>query len=604
MTSTAAPKPSLLAPPRGHTDARLRKRYRWLMIVQLIDWEFRETGNLDAALRAAVDKHKVCYETARTLWTRYQQGGEAALEPKPLGPAKGTNARTREGTADPRGALLSSFPEAVKFICARTLQGENTVKITEGLRARWHSLGYPPPAPSRSTVARVIERNLSEAQRAFNREPRQQWCSARLPYAKRDWGTRLLPMELVEADHRKLDAWTANDCLPGAPRGSAIRVYVTAFEDWRTRKILGCVVSVSPDSITISRAFKQVVAEYGIPQFFYCDHGKDFIKFCSGAERGNPDDPGDPEKRRFIKGAPGTLARLGVKVALCAPRHPQAKSIESLFNYLRQFDAMWPGHCGSKPSARPDACEIALRQHQQFLPEKRNSTPLANTSDLIRFLDAWIERYNSEHHHSGDGMDGKTPAQVMEELYPASERRLPDMALIEHFFWEMHERKITRGGVEVDGVRYAPALGDDAGAVALLHAREEGKEFAVWRNPDDLSAAVIYEPGGALVAHVFADTGARRTREQQKEIVSQQKRLRRNVRESIAAICDGVPTPLEEFETREGLRRVPFDRAAIEPRKLPASSSRTWAADRGGDLAAIPEIASVLENETAGEAAD
>jgi transposase InsO family protein len=308
------------------------------------------------------------------------------------------------------------------------------------------------------------------------------------PYLLTDFNA-LRPNQIWVSDHCKHDVWTRNDCLPGAPRDSAIRLWLTAILDMRSRKLVGFVWCATPSSHSISSALRAAITTYGIPETFYIDNGKDYEKV---GKVGLSDD------------ASGVLARLGIQPQFCLPKHPQSKLIESFFATLhKRFDALWrPFYCGSSPQTRPEDCNAALKQHQLWLNAKAASSPLPLASEFMETARAWLAEHNAHHEHSGRGMDGRSPDEVYEELLPAAQRKAPeDIRALDSLFWDRQRRTVSEGGcVQLYNERYEP---DGQAGFARLFL-EIGREILVACDPSNLGEALALDLDGRWIANLKA----------------------------------------------------------------------------------------------------
>ena len=223
----------------------------------------------------------------------------------------------------------------------------------------------------------------------LSREGKRQFQERCEPYLLTDFDS-LVPNQIWVSDHGQHDVWVRNDLFSGVSANAAVRPWLTAVIDMRSRKIVGTAWSANPSSHTISSALRVAIENFGIPQTLVIDNGKDYEKI------GRID---------FSPECSGVLVRLGIQPHYCLPRHPQSKLIESWFGTVRKrFDCLWPSYCGSSPTNRPEQCTDALKEHQAFLKGKRKSSPLPLASEFIATARQWITEYNSQHPHSGRGM--------------------------------------------------------------------------------------------------------------------------------------------------------------------------------------------------------
>lgn len=218
------------------------------------------------------------------------------------------------------------------------------------------------------------------------------------------------PGTLWIGDHTQLDMW----CRTAT--GQPIRPWLTAWMDWRSRRVVGWCLSDSPNSTTILAAFRAGMldeANRGGPDEVWIDNGKDYASayFCGQTKQ---------ERRKAIKEevavdeqeAGGLFGALGIKPRFAIPYRARSKGrLERWFGTFHgEHDEQYPSFCGSKPELRPERCDKLLAR---FRKGETNVLPEYRAVELtVRDM---IDIYNATWAHSGAGMDGRTPDQVMSE---------------------------------------------------------------------------------------------------------------------------------------------------------------------------------------------
>jgi putative transposase len=111
---------------------------------------------------------------------------------------------------------------------------------------------------------------------------------------------------------------------------------VTAFNDGRSRRTVGCVVSVQPNSDTILAAFAQGASKYGLPEEVLIDNGKDYLcqTFAGGRRK---------LRVQVDEARVGSmLSRLKVKPHFATPYNAKSKPIERAFRTVKEhFSRLW-----------------------------------------------------------------------------------------------------------------------------------------------------------------------------------------------------------------------------------------------------------------------
>jgi transposase InsO family protein len=441
------------------------------------------------------------------------------------------NALARKPRADrDKSKFFDCHPWLKKPVIATYVEtGGNVSYVRELLERR---LPSDCRLPCNNTIRRFIDKNLPPSVLAANRDSKGKWNANHAPYLITGRGAFTPANHTWVGDHRQLDILVADD-RPYAPKPlAALRAWHTLIQDMRTRVIVASLVTVQPDSMVLATAMRAGVGMWGIPGLFYCDNGKDFRKFA--------------EK----------LARLGVPVQHCTPRHPQAKFVESTFSFAsKRFDHLFfrHGYTGSKPEWRSEFCREQEKQHADFLAGKRQDTPLYTLSFVSQLLQQWVREYNAEHRHAGRGMNGRTPLEAMNTLLPAAQRTIPDMDALEPLFWDVKTCKVRRGKVELRGFFYSPAL-DDAKSFEEMNLAG-GSEVAVHFDPNDMACALAFEnrPSGDFLARLVCDELAAQrphTHEEIKAMMHHRAKLYKESKRALAAFTAGVPTEIELLAER------------------------------------------------------
>ena len=375
--------------------------------------------------------------------------------------------------------------------------------------------------PSYSAVRSYLKQ-LPKPLLILSREGKRQFQERCEPYLLTDFDS-ILPNQIWVSDHGQHDVWVRNDLFSGISANAAVRPWLTAVIDMRSRKIVGTAWSASPSSHTISSALRVAIENFGIPRALVIDNGKDYEKI------GRID---------FSPECSGVLVRLGIQPHYCLPRHPQSKLIESWFGTVRKrFDCLWPSYCGSGPQDRPEQCTDALKEHQGFLKGKRKSSPLPLASEFLATARQWITEYNSQHPHSGRGMSGRTPDEVFDELLPTGQRRLIESPEVLYaLFWDRQRRKVSEGGcVQLYGERYEPADGESLAKLFL----EIERNVLVACDPANLGEAIALDLDGRFLGRLCAQKLVTRGPVSHEDIRASMK-IRRTARKAISDYVTGL----------------------------------------------------------------
>lgn len=199
------------------------------------------------------------------------------------------------------------------------------------------------------------------------------------------------------------EAWEADDCTLNVwarlPSGRGVRPVMSAWIDWRSRALVGYKLVATGTQESVLLAFREGSRRFGVPFTVFLDNGKNFSSYTW---RG-----GKPKRHRctrgdeFEKRAGGIFGMLDVDPRWVTPYSPNSKArIERWFRTLdEQYLKPIASYCGNSPDNRPDKHTALVAKAIEW-------------DQLVSILDDSIRAYN-ERPHSGAGMDGRTPLQLM-----------------------------------------------------------------------------------------------------------------------------------------------------------------------------------------------
>jgi putative transposase len=324
-----------------------------------------------------------------------------------------------------------------------------------------------------STLRRYVNNEISDDTKDFFRKGEKYWCDHHEPYLKRDY-TRLHSMQVAVADHKTFDfvsrVWRADGW-------HIVRLSLTCIIDMRSRKILGWCIDEVPSTLTIIRAVRMMVEQYGCPEAFLVDNGKDFSSYWFAGDSWNERHHTFGKKdKREISSVAGDMDTI---VQFCTPYRGQSKPIERFFGFVSgEHDKAYDSYTGSNTSDRIDERKLYWGN---FNGKQKIPIEELPTKEEVREIFAGFARwFNSEWHHGGQGMDHKTPDIVFEENRRAK-RTIPEE--YQKYAWTRREiRTVQRGAVSIDN--------------QLYYNREmqliDGQDVEVRISIDDIGAAYIF----------------------------------------------------------------------------------------------------------------
>lgn len=252
-----------------------------------------------------------------------------------------------------------------------------------------------------------------------------------------------------------------------------VRVYLTAFQDVRSRKFVGWYVTLTPCSQATLIALRRGIEECGKPDMILSDNGREFLTHDIGGR-------GFRKSRKLSKEEheiPTILENLGIEFRTAMVRNARAKIIERAFlDVKNNFSKMFEGYTGGTIAERPERLKKTGKDAENFilLPE------------FVEYVDKYIRGIFNKHKHYGLGMNGRTPDQVYSACMYEKRIATPEQLNL-MMMRNTRMQKVTKEGV------YLNLHGDK-----VLYQSEElilhhfGKKVYVRYNPDDLKEVRVY----------------------------------------------------------------------------------------------------------------
>jgi putative transposase len=254
-----------------------------------------------------------------------------------------------------------------------------------------------------------------------------------------------------------------------------VRPWLTAWQDLRSRKIVGRVFSpIEPDSSSVLLALRDGIlrSELCVPLCCYTDNGKDFDAwFWDGKTK--------KERRRKIvhdqQRFKGVYGALQIRHLHALPYNPKGKPVERFFRtFEEQFGVFQPTYTGGSAQRKPERLADMLK-----------SSRVPAYEDFIAEADAWIEQAHHNEPHSGHGMDGLSPNEIYARqlaIKRTTTREALDILLLKF----PKPLKVGRNGISFAGRTYG--RGDPALRPLL------GREVLVAYDPTDVTIAQVRDP--------------------------------------------------------------------------------------------------------------
>jgi putative transposase len=477
--------------------------------------------------------------TLSRWFRRYKQAGVAALAPCYEHRRGGNGAALDEHT---RWLIYYYYLNKNK-ISLRSIQ--RTLEEKEQA-----SVGY-------AMLCRFVRSEIDAGTKDFFRRGEKYFHDHYESYIERDY-TRYQSMQVAVADHKTFDFVSR---VKRADGWHIVRLSLTCITDMRSRKILGWCVDEVPSTLTIIRAVKMMVEHYGCPQAFLVDNGKDFSSYWFAGNAWNE------QHRRFGKKDQREISSitgdLGSVVQFCTPYRGQSKPIERFFGFVSaEHDKSFKSYVGSNTSDRIDETKLYWGNFNGG--EKIPIEELPTVEEVRAVFARFAEWFNTKWHHSGQGMDHKTPGEVFEENRGA-DRAIPEE--YQKYIWTRRKvLRVQRNGVRVDGQWYINP------EMQLL----DGQDVEIRLSIDDIGAGYIFDlKTGAYLydadCSALKDSGIKE--ENVRRVNLMRKAAKGHIKKYQAAINEIAKdrkTQLEELREEES-RQVALKVVGGEDLEVPAS---------------------------------
>lgn len=332
------------------------------------------------------------------------------------------------------------------------------VQVYQALRYKCES----DTLPSEATVRRYINRWKAENKDFLAYANPDAWKNKQMvAFGKTNEHVERL-YQLVEADSTPADVILTDGryCIVGM---------IDAYS--RQAKLL---VAKTSKATAIAALLRRWLLDFGVPEVLKTDNGKDYTS----------------------KHMTRVLFELGIEQKLCPPFVPQMKPrIERFFKtFSHDLLELMPGFAGHNVAQRQE-----LRSRQAFgerMFKKSADLELKMTPvELQAFCDNWCVAYHNRP-HEGDGMDGRTPQQLVTNWQQPIKRiqneRALDLLLAEAPGGD-GIRTITKQGLVIDKVDYIAA-----GLGAMV-----GQKVQVRYDPIDLGRVYVFSEASEFICVAY-----------------------------------------------------------------------------------------------------
>lgn len=302
------------------------------------------------------------------------------------------------------------------------------------------------------------------------------------PTAMRDFSFYELN-EVWSPDGRKMDLAINDNEGRYGEKGRLLRLYLYVFVDYRSRYPVGYAYSDTLNADLLRAAFINALktTQRIVPKRLAPDNGREMTAKehsggCDWIRRGKQKDTD------MI----GTFPQLDIAIDWTLVAHGQSKPVERWFRTLSENFETLPefrgAYLGSNSSDRPEECE------------RSRAIPLSLFEKRLPEMIVTIAR-NS---HRGDSMDGKSPAQVYDELMKAPGYAGRQITVAQMNMAALNRKEITiraNGTFVIDGaVYYSKRTADlpkGAGYWATYNGHDLAQPVTVYKTTDGKAKKLV-----------------------------------------------------------------------------------------------------------------
>jgi transposase InsO family protein len=326
--------------------------------------------------------HKMSLATLKRRWKRYREIGDAALIEN-----RGKKNKGKTNIDPLAWAVFEQY-----YLSEERSDISHCYKLVE----EWAKMDHPEllPLASYRTYSRAAEK-IPYAVVQFFRYGKKAAEDKALPHIKRIY-ENLHSNEIWVADNHTFDVITKYD--DGIEKTH--RLYVTAYQDVRSRKMVGTYVTNTPDSDANLYCLKKAIQKYGIPEEIYTDNGREFLVHDIGG-RGRLKTKVDGEHK-----VPTILSRLGIKFTNAKVRNGRAKIVERGYKQFKnEFSKLINTYTGGHILERPESLKDKVKAIKSIITD----------SDFKEAFYTYVEGWYNEQPQWGEGMNGKSANEVYQE---------------------------------------------------------------------------------------------------------------------------------------------------------------------------------------------
>lgn len=411
--------------------------------------------------------------------------------------------------------------------------------------------------PSGKTVARYVNYLMSlkgaGSAHYLAANGSREWKNAMMLKGKRD-ATTLEVMEYVVGDEHTFDIWVQYT----APNGKvkAVRPKLVAWEDMRSRCIIGDVICVDANSQTLKESLVRMIYSEigGVPKTLHIDNGKDYTAQTM---------TGQSRKKRHIEFDSETMGfyqSIGIQeVGRSKPYQPWDKPIERTFRtvcdkFSRWFESYTGTLTGSKTYAkRHKDVEKMLERGELFTME-----------EFINLWTEWKENVYHKREHRGlkdAGEKWSTPLEVFQNA-ARYEKAAPPREYAAVLLMKAETALVRNQGITKFGTLYTD--------YELCHY--VGQKVGIKWDIDDVTKLYVYDKAGEKICEAVSaellQFGSRVSQAALENLMKNQKRQERQMREFLEEMTIPYEQRLEEGHPSDAVGKLDLTMKAERSQKI------------------------------------
>lgn len=321
------------------------------------------------------------------------------------------------------------------------------------------------PLASSTSFAREIERSIPVPVLKYYRLGQKAFHDECANYIERSYD------DLHSNDIWVCDNHTFDIFVDGGESEKPIRVYLTAFLDVRSRKMVGWYVTDAPSSDATLQALRRGIEAYGIPKRIYSDNGREFLTHDIGGR-------GFRKSAKTEEHEPLTiLQHLQIEFRTALVKNARAKIVERAFVDVKNcFSKLFDGYTGGTIAERPERLKTLGKYAENFIA----------IDEFREYVDIFIQGWFNKQPHSGRGMNGRT----RDEVYAAClyEQRVATPDELNLMMLRTGRMQTVNRGVKIKF--YGREIRFYSDELIMGHDREK---VYVRYNPDDLMEVRVYD---------------------------------------------------------------------------------------------------------------